>query len=354
MKFVLVADLHLKLQDSLGVNSGGVNSRLLDKLASIKQSIDYAVSINADGYIIAGDVFEKVNPSEKLRRYFRNEVLIPLLRSGITVFYLMGNHDTNGDVVNLETESSIILEFSDKFYFIDKPAFMNFSEDADNTFGICFVPYGFEIPDNTDKAEILIGHHAVFGAEMGSGVISKSGEEVKKEDFRNFKYSFLGHYHKPQGISIGSSKIMYIGSTNVWDFGERLDKKRFLVLNTKEGKIDKIDSIPLLERPFIQYIFLEGESWEIKDAVIDAVIKLVFKGTKSWINSIDFQAIERSYLSLGAHKIITNTEKVDDDRRLEMRVEEGEQEEVIIKKYCDAKKVDKRLTKLGLDVFEQV
>jgi DNA repair exonuclease SbcCD nuclease subunit len=349
-RFVVIADIHLKLQDSLGVPINGYNSRLLDKVKSLTTSVNYAITTKADYFVILGDVYDKLNPSEKLRRVFRETIILPLVKAGIKIIYLMGNHDTNGEIVNLETEADIMQSFKpDSIKFITEPTIMDFKDTK-----IYFIPYGFEIPEDNQGCSIAMCHHGFTRAETGVGVIERSGEDIDISSYSKFSTIFSGHYHKPQELVQGNTRIVYVGSTNVWDFGERLDKKRFLELIAIAPQKIEVKSHKLVERDFLMLCFSEGDSWETSANVQDAVVKLEFTGTKTWYRSLDLAAIKRNYEGLGAHKVLITFKSVEEKRDNILDLQGTETEEAIVERYCRNKKIDKSRTELGLKILSDV
>jgi len=348
MRFVVVSDIHLRLQDNMGVIVNGLNSRLSDRLTALTTAVEYAKEKKVKAFIINGDVYDKVNPPEKLRRLFKDTVILPLLKAQIPIIFNMGNHDTNGEIINLETEASIMSSMKEgSIEFITEPTIICL-EDID----IYFIPYGFPIPEDSVGCDYCFCHNGIAGAETGVGVIQRDGEELSLEDFSIFKLSIMGHYHKPQRLTCkNGSEVLFVGSTNAWDFGERLDKKRFLDLElTDTGYNYKSVSLP--ERKFIQIEVEENESWEAKENVSECVVKLVLTGSRTWIKSLDIQSIKKSYEKLGVHKIMIDPKIVRDDRNLILEIDGTETEEQIIRKYAEnIGGVDKDLLNLGLKVF---
>ena len=347
IKMVMVSDIHLKQTDAWGVLENGMNSRLRDRLTSLNTAIAYAIEAKADIFYIGGDIFDKLNPSEKLRQHFVNS-LVPLLEANISIISLVGNHDTNFDVSNFGAESSIVNSIKkDAIVFINTPTVLDLGEIK-----AYFVPYGAEIPKDSEGCQVLFGHCGVAGAETGVGVIQRDGEDIDKKSFNSFKFAFLGHYHKPQKILGGSFEIIYSGSLNNWDMSERYDEKRFLEIRFENGKTSW-QSISIPDRRFMQFDFKEGESWELKDNIKDSCVKVVFHGSKEWIKALDIDSIKRAYEGWNAHKVSIAIDVEDTKKLGALEINETDTEIDIIERYAREKKIGKELLDIGLKIFNE-
>jgi DNA repair exonuclease SbcCD nuclease subunit len=343
IRFYLSADYHLRLTNSCGFMIDGVNSRLSDELKILSEMVNNAISHQINGFIIAGDIFDKINPSEKLRKIFLRTVIIPLIKAKITVFILMGNHDTNFDVVSFETEAelaNVLLE--DSIVFITEPKIIDFGDCS-----IYFVPFGFDIPVNNEGCQVIIGHHAIKGTETGVGVITRKGSvEVETSAFQHFQLAFFGHHHKPQQY--------YIGSPIRWDFGERLDDKRYLLLEA-DNKEFKVTSIPIEDRRFVQLVFTEKDYGKeiTSEMVANAVVKLVFEGESLWVKSIDVNAIKRQCEKAGAHKVFHEFKVAKVKKNLLIDIKDTDSHEDVIVKYAEKQQIEQSLLDIGLKLFRE-
>ena len=338
--------------DPLGISVDGVNSRLLDRRRLLKDIVNYTIENRADGFIFLGDIFDKINPIEKLRTFFIEDVISPLMQNEIPIILLAGNHDTNYDIVSFQTEAKLLSSLT-KFSSIPisliiEPCVIDFGDWSGY-----FVPYGFNIPTESDGCEILFGHHGIKEAETGAGVLERQGEQLEAKDFKAFNTVLLGHYHKPQQISYGGKDIWYVGSPGIWDMSERLDKKRFLDIEITNGSLHKIDSIPLNDRKFLRLDIKEGESWETTEDIKDAIVQLYFRGSKEWLKSLDFQRIKRNYEELEPHKVFFDTEAISKGSKNLINVQENVSEDKIIEEYMKKGNFDKALLPLGLKIFNE-
>jgi hypothetical protein len=123
-----------------------------------------------------------------------------------------------------------------------------------------------------------------------------------------------------------------------------------LVLTIDEKTV-KADSFQLNERKFVQLEFREGESWETDLDLKDAVVKLVFVGTKDFLKSLNLSSIKKSYEDVGVHKVLMDTKVLESDRDFIFKIQETESEEDVIRRYGREKKIDIKLLQRGLDIF---
>lgn len=129
MKITCISDLHLRLTDSMGVMENGLNSRLSDRLASCGTAIEVATSSKSDVFIIDGDIFDKINPPEKLRKLFIKHVVAPLINFNIPIIINVGNHDTNFDIVSFESEVELLESISNSYIkLIREPEIVEFAD----------------------------------------------------------------------------------------------------------------------------------------------------------------------------------------------------------------------------------
>ena len=175
MKAVLLADLHLKTTDPNGkILPEGLNSRLVDKINFIKESVARAIEEKVDYWICLGDVFDKINPPEVLRNLFFGAIA-PLFHAGIKVIILIGNHDTDFKVHSFMADEQFINNINintplgDQFRVIAEPTELDLMGTA-----VYAVPYNH--PDDIMKqlvgykssnGKLLLGHFDIKGALVG-------------------------------------------------------------------------------------------------------------------------------------------------------------------------------------------
>jgi len=352
MKILITSDLHLKLTDANGIIENGLNSRLKDNLSILDTMAKSTIDNHIDVVVIAGDIFDKINPSEKLRKLFVDHFVSPLIKNNIGLIILMGNHDTNLDTVSFESEISILNSAGyDGIVLIREVSVLEFNGKK-----AVFIPYGMESQideENKERISYIFGHAGIKDAITGVGVKKRDGEEINKNVFRNYIYSFQGHYHKPQIIKVGNCIIYYIGSTQVRDYGEREDIKRYLILDTET---DKVESVILQDRKFIQVDIEEKTNTHYEDLlkkyeIKDNLVNLRFVGTEIWLKTQKFNEIKKLVESFGCHKVMITSKIIQDKNKIEISLEGNQNEQEIIVEYAKKKKLDEETIQFGLEVF---
>ena len=79
--------------------------------------------------------------------------------------------------------------------------------------------------------DILLSHFGLSEAQLQSGISITT--KLKMQHMMKYKLIILGHYHKPQKISMGETCLFYVGSPVHTSWNDKNEKKRFLVYNTE-------------------------------------------------------------------------------------------------------------------------
>jgi len=261
MKAVITADTHFDYANRLG-----------DFSRSFTNIIQYAIDNKAQYFIIAGDLYRswKADPRERRVLYYGLSLLIS---SGIQAIIVLGNHDVY-EYDNQGSYNSItgIGYFSiGGLKIVEMPGY---SISVDDTY-ICFIPHlnkdiivsrnyndifknVLELsrppPTSNFKNKILISHAFIDGSKLGSSDVSVTSErsldlDMLKKSWPNMM--FFGDIHKHQVLS-ENPLIVYPGSIDKITFGEMLDPKGFIWMDTDSDPKYKFVEIPT--RRFIEII----------------------------------------------------------------------------------------------------
>ena len=185
-----------------------------------------------DFFVLLGDIFNTINPSEEERFFFATQVKKLIIVA--PVYLIPGNHDGNDQISAFSSLGELVND--KRLIIINKRCIIKMYG-----YKVCFLPYSSNLPKYILKARnkntgILFSHFSLIGAK------------VSKENFRlkswidsrlltSFKYVGLGDVHKGQNID----NCYYSGSTNKISFGEIIDDKYFLIVDIdKEIKTKKI------------------------------------------------------------------------------------------------------------------
>ena len=279
MKFLHISDLHLGKR----VNEF---SMLKDQNYILEQILSIAGREQADGVIIAGDIYDKpVPPAEAVQIFDR--FLTELAREGRKVYVISGNHDSaeriafgaalmreqgvyiapvyNGNVEKI-TEHDIYGEVCIYLLPFVKPATVRHvltreqeektgvgqeskeetgQEPAALTYddAVRFAVERMEV--DAAKRNILVAHQFVTGAgRCESEEVSVGGlDNVDAGIFERFDYVALGHIHTPQ--QIGRETVRYCGTPLKYSFSETGQEKSVTVLEVKEKGNIVLATVPL-------------------------------------------------------------------------------------------------------------
>ena len=260
MKLLHLSDLHLgiRLNDF---------SLMEDQSYILNQILQIAGETQADGVILAGDIYDKSAPSAEATALL-DRFLTGLAQLGCAVFLISGNHDSPERIAfgsQLFSQSRVFVSpvFEGKlthitledafgpvhFYLLPflKPAHVRqyFPEEQVEN-------YTDAISLVLDKAQvdfrernILVAHQFVTGAiPSDSESISIGGlDQVESWVFEGFDYVALGHIHRPQAI--GRETIRYCGTPLKYSFSEAKNEKSLTLIQLEEkGKLT-LSQIPL-------------------------------------------------------------------------------------------------------------
>jgi DNA repair exonuclease SbcCD nuclease subunit len=170
---------------------------------------------------------------------------------------------------------------------------------------------------------VVIGHFTVSGAMTGSekafelyGDGTIPIETIMGPDI---DFAFLGHIHKHQMLF---NKVMYIGSMDRVDFGERFEEKGSVQFDwTPESGVHNIKRIIGTPQAYTQLEEINGKwttDWS-RERIAGAVIKVKIKCTAEERKKFDFQKLYRG-LATAKYVLPPIFETPEDTKR---NVEEG-------------------------------
>lgn len=269
MKFLHTSDLHI----GKTVNEF---SMLEDQKYILSQIFTIAKQEAVDGIVIAGDVYDRSIPSTDAVSLL-DDFLTSLLKEGIKVLLISGNHDSPERVgfadKILEKQGLFIggsvedglkqVAFEDEFGKVTflllpfvKPAVVGASTGqeavekllAENGYGT-----GHQNVDKQNR-HVLVTHFFVTGKGGAAPELSDSEtrvsvgglEYVTSDTFAGFDYVALGHIHKPQ--KIGEGNCYYAGSPLKYSFSECAQVKGVNLVTIEENvQVQQIPLTPLHE-----------------------------------------------------------------------------------------------------------
>ena len=261
MKFIHTADLHLGFNTFRGENK-------YNPFKSLDFAVEYSIEKKVDLFLIAGDVFDRRDPSSFIQQGFAEEVK-KLVEKNITVFIVTGNHEgapspernIHLDVYNalrikgihiakkimlyeLPDVNIISVPYPYKKNLLVKEEYRNKNEEEVtlemNRIIIETIKEYISKTSNNNPT-ILAAHIPVSEGKVGSERYSTFSAEMpisKSElDIKGISYIALGHLHTAQTFTTTRFKIplVYAGSIDRIDFSEESDDKGFFEVEMKKG-----------------------------------------------------------------------------------------------------------------------
>ena len=303
----------------------GVNTRLKDFKVSLLEAIKQALAAEIDLAVFAGDAYKTRDPRQTDQREFA-DCIRRLTDAGVPVVLLVGNHDmpairgrahaveiyrtlgvTNVHVLSkpelliVETKAGPVriaaMPYLIKGFSMAREEFQGKSlEDTKLMLEAKYAEYIQNLADEVNDANdaiptILLGHFWANGAKLSawqSGYFNMQEPQVALSSLTNpaFDYVALGHIHKHQDLNPGSQpRVVYCGSPDRIDFGEKDEKKGFVLLDLWKGGAD-YQFVPVSEGRALLDIDVEADSDEPTEKIIaeikrhplrNSIVKLTYR-----------------------------------------------------------------------------
>ena len=268
MKLIHISDLHIGKR----VNEFPM---LEDQKYILRQILAIADAQQADGIMIAGDIYDKPVPSAEAVQVF-DWFLTELADRKKQVYAVSGNHDSaeriafgaqlmsgrgvfvspvyRGDTAKFTMTDSYgelclyLLPFVKPA--VVRHALQEMSDREDNP-----MPESYHeavklavarMNVDTTKRNILIAHQFVTGAgRCDSEEVSVGGlDNVDADVFDEFDYVALGHIHSPQ--SLKRETVRYCGTPLKYSFSEAAQEKSVTVVEFREKGNIALSTVPLV------------------------------------------------------------------------------------------------------------
>lgn len=340
MKFIHTADIHFGMENYGRIDpETGIHSRLLDFERALTFIIDTAIEENIDFFLFSGDAYKTATPSPTQQKLLMN-CLFRLYKAKIPVIIIVGNHDNPlsfGKATALDVFSTLPL---DGFHVFSKPKSLRL-ETKSGPVQIVGIPW----PSRTNIAlkeehkittsqeittylsnsvtkiirhladeldpnipSVLAGHLTV-----SSGIFSGSERRAiygtdplflpSQLGIKPFDYVALGHLHRYQNLNEGNyPAIIYSGSPERVDFGERNEEKGFCLVNLIKNETTH-EFIKTPTREFIQFDIELNPHQNQTDQILDeinkkriagAIIKIIYYLPADIDDTVDLKKIQRA------------------------------------------------------------
>jgi DNA repair protein SbcD/Mre11 len=340
IRFIHTADIHFGMENYGRIDpKTGIHSRLLDFEKALNFCIDYALEKEVDFFLFAGDAYKTAHPSPTHQRLLMS-CFLRLYKAGIPVVIVVGNHDNPlsfGKAHALEIFGQIPL---DGFHVIAKPTslllqtkrgpvqIVGIPWPTRNTLALStehqhttaqqiteYISAGVStiiasLASNLDSTlpAVLTGHLTV-----SSGIFSGSEKRAvygtdpvflpSQLGISPFDYVALGHLHRYQNVNgTRLPPIIYSGSIERVDFGERKEEKGFVDVTIHAKEETTYEFIKTPTRPFIQievHVMEQQDQTEqilrelSKHTLDGAIIKLLYHLPSHVKDSVDLTALQK-------------------------------------------------------------
>lgn len=313
MKAIAIADLHID-----------IDYRFEDTKAVLHQIVSYAITNKIDQVWILGDIYDKKRPCSAEIVLF-HQFIKSLTDHNIAIEMISGNHDIDKYQVSALQELAVL----------DLP-------------GVTLHANPFVI--NFGKSKIYLGHFLVVGAKLGALNYSSKNEVTLKQILETpADLYLLGDVHKPQKLH-SNPDVLYVGSIERTDFGERDEVKGFTLLEETASGL-KYHFINLKTRSMIQ---IENNGGGFQDPLPDtkeAILKVKFNITKEQYRAIDEKKIKIE-LFPDAYSIKFEYNITREDRIRNANISEGCGPAKAFTNYAKEKELDQIIINAGLEIIE--
>lgn len=347
MRFYHTADIHFGVENYGRIDAKtGIHTRLLDFRDSLARVIDRAIEENIDFFLFSGDAYKTAHPTPTQQKLLV-EQLLRLYSAGIPVVIVVGNHDhplSFGKAHALDVFGYLPV---DGFYVFSKPELMKIetksgpvqiigipwparnnvvtnaahhakshqeiAEYLSQRVGQIIQTYAEQV-DRTIPA-VLAGHLTVSsGVFSGSEKCAVFGTDPiflpSQLALEQLDYVALGHLHRHQNLNPGGSPaVVYAGSIERVDFGERKEPKGFCSVTIEPSSGNKrtcsYEFIELPTRPMIQVEVIMQEGKDQTEQILfalekydltGAIVKIVYHIQPGKTDKVDLLAIQRACL----------------------------------------------------------
>jgi exonuclease SbcD len=289
--------------------STGISTRLTDFRQTLTRAIEIALSRGVQLAVFAGDAYKSRDPSQTHQREFAACIRL-LTERGVPVVMITGNHDmpnirgrahameiyrTLGvshvhiiqepEVRVVETTGGVVQIAGLPFFM--KGSVLTREESSGKTLTEVKEIIEQRYRDALNKLAsecdlflptILLGHFWVSGSVLSSwqqSYFNVNEPQVSVRDLARaeFDYVALGHIHRHQDLNCGHKPpVVYSGSPDRIDFGERSEPKGFVMVELEKGRADyEFIEIPGV-RPFHE-IEVDANTDTPTETILDEIAK---------------------------------------------------------------------------------
>lgn len=341
IRFIHTADIHFGMENYGKIDvKTGIHTRLLDFEIALNFCIDYAIEQNVDFFMFSGDAYKTAHPSPTHQRLLM-QCFLRLFKANIPLVMVIGNHDNPlsfGKAHALEIfdqipvngfhvighARTIVLPTKNgpvQIVGIPWPSRTTIALQSNHTqktvqelASYISSSVATTIAESAQKLDptipaILAGHLTVStGIFSGSEKRAIYGTDpvltTEQLALHPFDYVALGHLHRYQNLNPHSyPAVVYSGSIERIDFGERKEDKGFCIVTIHEKGKTEHQFIKGPMRPFIQLdVHLEPDRSHTeqiiqalrKHDIAHAVLKILYHVPAHVIDRVDIIAVQNA------------------------------------------------------------
>ena len=341
IRFIHTADIHFGVENYGRIDpKTGIHTRLLDFEKALNFCIDTAIKEKVDFFLFSGDAYKTAHPTPTQQKLLF-QCFLRLYDHAIPIVIIVGNHDhplSFGKANALDIFSQFP---SDGFHVISQPQTITLKTKS-GPINIVGIPWptrntismnpqqyqknSQEITDYISSAlatiiqkkaasldqsipAVLAGHLTV-----SSGIFSGSEKRAiygndpvlfpSQLAIKPFDYVALGHLHRYQNLNPnGHPAVIYSGSPERIDFGERKEDKGFCLVTIQDKKNTYHTFIKTPQRPFIQIELVLDNKTNQTDQMLSAIkkydikhaiVKIIYYVPNTIKDSIDLKLVHKN------------------------------------------------------------
>lgn len=347
MRILHTADIHIGADAHGRLDPAtGLNSRMADYERSFSFMVERALAEKVDAFLFAGDAYRTADPTPTQQRLFA-QALQPVLRAGIPVVMLVGNHDhpvSHGKASALDIFGFLegqIHVFRDAGgpHVIDTPS---------GPLQLIALPWparsGHPNPEllrgktgpevaaeleahhlavlrealhraNPALPTVLMGHFTVHeaayaGSERASVIAHEPRFGVADLALPPIDYVALGHIHRYQNLKQpgGTIPVVYCGSIERVSFGEERETKGFVVIDLDPARPagERTTQVRFIETPARKFVSIEADLKSYaaptealldilsRHTLRDAIVRVRYEVTEAQLPLLDTKRIREA------------------------------------------------------------
>ena len=245
MKFLAMADIHLKNWNDKAVTSEGLPLKLQECLNVVESGCKLCLEKGVNDIIIAGDLNDTKGIVNVISFALFKELIDKYPH--INFHIIPGNHDAS--MKNSKKWAVDLVRGPENVFIYTEPTVVD---------DITFIPWSNQdLAENIQEAEpnkVMISHFGLSEGHLSSGISLRTN--IRANHLRKFDIVILGHYHCPQQID----NIYYVGSPIPYRRDEVNDIKRYLFVDTDTMEVESIPTEGY--RKYVEYIINEESNIE--------------------------------------------------------------------------------------------